>query len=195
MRRRNNLPKEIQAYFDAKRISDVICATFGDDDENLFFLYREKKEDGTTALSAFIGDVLPAEFREWLLDEDNKIKQEMESLRVVLGPDNSFVAWTSKSIRWSNIPKGLETTFQSWLTPAGWKSGPPRLVALGCSGAFFALSEYGASSYVLTGSMTTALEWFAACKQLDDFQWSSIQVGPARDCETRETCLIGPTVH
>ena len=36
---------------------------------------------------------------------------------------------------------------QVWLSPAGWKVGPPRMVALGADGAWFILSEYGAAAW------------------------------------------------
>ena len=67
-----------------------------------------------------------------------------EQFRASLGPNRSYFAWTSKRIRWQGIPAGLEKRVQSWLSPSGWKAGPPRIVALGPEGSYFALSEYGA---------------------------------------------------
>ncbi|KAF2999816.1 Phosphatidylglycerol/phosphatidylinositol transfer protein [Curvularia kusanoi] len=70
-------------------------------------------------------------------------------LRFFLGPDNSFIVWHPELIRWANLPPSLEDSLQSWLTPSGWRVGPPRIVTWGPEGAFFAMSEYGDVVYRL----------------------------------------------
>ncbi|KAF2676406.1 hypothetical protein K458DRAFT_379961 [Lentithecium fluviatile CBS 122367] len=69
--------------------------------------------------------------------------------RSFLGPDGSFIAWDPTLIRWANLPPSLEDSIQAWLTPSGWKAGPPRMVSWGEQDAFFALSEYGDVVYRL----------------------------------------------
>ncbi|KAF2125018.1 hypothetical protein P153DRAFT_300600 [Dothidotthia symphoricarpi CBS 119687] len=68
-------------------------------------------------------------------------------LRAFLGPEDSFIVWHPELIRWANLPAALEDTIQSWLTPSGWRVGPPRMVTWGPEGAFFAMSEYGEVAY------------------------------------------------
>ena len=70
-------------------------------------------------------------------------------LRCFLGPRESFIVWHPELIRWANLPSNLEDSLQSWLTPSGWRVGPPRIVTWGPEGAFFAMSEYGDVVYRL----------------------------------------------
>ncbi len=74
-------------------------------------------------------------------------------IRVSLGPNGSFFAWTSSRVRWHNIPDGLQKSIQSWLSPTGWSSGPPRIVSLGPQGCYFALSEYGFAAWSFPTSL------------------------------------------
>ena len=85
-------------------------------------------------------------FLDYCRDRDGNWLRD-ETFRVVLGPNKSFVAWDRSTIRWWNLPIGLEATIQGWLGPAGWVQGPPRIVALGKDSAFYAKSEYGATGY------------------------------------------------
>lgn len=69
---------------------------------------------------------------------------------------------------------------QSWLTPAGWKAGPPRMVTWGAHDAFFAMSEYGDVAYRLGAKeedewitwKETVEEW----KGEEGFVWSELAV-------------------
>lgn len=88
-----------------------------------------------------------------------------QQLRVSLGPNGSFFAWTSDRIRWQNLPPGLEKAIQGWLGPTGWTSGPPRLVSLGPDGSYFALSEYGACAWSFPDALIAKHPCF---KTLDD---------------------------
>jgi hypothetical protein len=92
------------------------------------------------------GDDTPRSLVQWLKDGTD------QHVRVALGPDNSFFAWDSKRVRWEGIPNNLQESIQGWLGPAGWISGPPRIVCLGCNGAYFALSEYGAAAWKSPGA-------------------------------------------
>ena len=109
------------------------------------------------------------------------------AVRVVLGPGESFVAWDVDAIRWSDVPKGLESALQSWLTPSGWDSGPPRLIALGHGGAFFALSEFGAYQWSMpsTASWSTGSKFFQTIEDSEDYSWTKIKV---RDRPTIQIC-------
>ncbi|ORY11341.1 hypothetical protein BCR34DRAFT_653153 [Clohesyomyces aquaticus] len=55
----------------------------------------------------------------------------------------SFIAWDPNFIRWRHLPDNLEAALQQWLTPAGWRYGPPRMVSWGHDSTFIAISEYG----------------------------------------------------
>lgn len=70
-------------------------------------------------------------------------------MRFFLGPGDSFIVWHPELIRWANLPPSLEDSLQSWLTPSGWRVGPPRIVTWGPEDAFFAMSEYGDVVYRL----------------------------------------------
>lgn len=97
-------------------------------------------------------------------------------LRAVLGPGDSFIVWHPELIRWANLPPNLEDALQSWLTPSGWRVGPPRIISWGPEGAFFAMSEYGEVSCQFGGDKAweiykeTVDEW----KAEKGFKWSSL---------------------
>lgn len=97
-------------------------------------------------------------------------------LRAFLGPDDSFIIWHPDLIRWGNLPANLEDALQSWLTPSGWRVGPPRMVTWGPEGAFFAMSEYGDVVYKLGDNdaweiyKETVEEW----KAEKGFLWSQL---------------------
>jgi hypothetical protein len=78
--------------------------------------------------------------------------------KVSFGPNDSFIAWDSKSIRWDALPARLEELVQSWLSPAGWLHGPPRNISLGQGGAYFAITEHNWWAYYgLPGDMANEL--------------------------------------
>ncbi|KAF1925240.1 uncharacterized protein M421DRAFT_424042 [Didymella exigua CBS 183.55] len=97
-------------------------------------------------------------------------------LRFCLGPNDSFIVWHPELIRWANLPPSLEDSLQSWLTPSGWRVGPPRIVTWGPEGAFFAMSEYGDVVYRLGDGDSweiykeTVEEW----KAEKGFSWSEL---------------------
>ncbi|KAL6711045.1 Phosphatidylglycerol/phosphatidylinositol transfer protein [Coniothyrium glycines] len=97
-------------------------------------------------------------------------------LRAFLGPNDSFIVWHPDLIRWASLPLSLEDVLQSWLTPSGWRVGPPRMVTWGPEGAFFAMSEYGDVVYRLGDGDSwdifkeTVEEW----KGEKGFSWSEI---------------------
>jgi len=142
--KRNNLPPPIMKLFSDGKVLDVRCACLGENPEKEYFFNCVEK-NGNQRLTKFYHSSLPKELLEYCSDEDGKWDKG-EHLRVVLGPNKSFFAWDRTSVRWSNLPAGLESTIQSWLSPAGWVQGPPRTIALGKDGAYFAMSEYGAWS-------------------------------------------------
>jgi hypothetical protein len=97
-------------------------------------------------------------------------------LRAFLGPDDSFIVWHPDLIRWGNLPSTLEDTLQSWLTPSGWRVGPPRIVTWGPDGAFFCMSEYGDVVYRLgdDDSWEIYAETIQEWKAEKSFQWSDL---------------------
>lgn len=119
------------------------------------------------------GDKLPPSLKTWLVDSKGFLKRGQQT-RVALGPNNSFFAWDTDSIRWSNIPPGLEEDIQEWLSPSGWLKGPPRIVDLGANGTYFAISEYGSPSVSNKpeGLLKQLLAWIGD----DDFSYDKIAV-------------------
>lgn len=97
-------------------------------------------------------------------------------LRFFLGPNDSYIVWHPELMRWANLPPSLEDSLQSWLTPSGWRVGPPRMVTWGPEGAFFAMSEYGDVVYRLGDEDSweiykeTVEEW----KAEQGFSWSEL---------------------
>lgn len=127
------------------------------------------------------GPGVPATFKVWLTDpETGKIRRNKHS-RVTFGLNESFVAWDSTSIRWHNVPTSLDEIFQEWLSPAGWKFGPPRIVCLGQEGAYLAITEHGWWAYKnLPGDMKAELD---ACGK----DYGVIQVGAKAHHRSRPT--------
>jgi hypothetical protein len=97
-------------------------------------------------------------------------------LRAFLGPDDSFIVWHPDLIRWGNLPLNLEDVLQSWLTPSGWRVGPPRIVTWGPEGAFFCMSEYGDVVYRLgdDDSWEIYTETIEEWKAEKGFQWNDL---------------------
>ncbi|KAF2656106.1 hypothetical protein K491DRAFT_692304 [Lophiostoma macrostomum CBS 122681] len=75
-----------------------------------------------------------------------------------------------------NLPRSLEGCLQNWLTPGGWRVGPPRIVTWGFGEAYFAISEYGEVKYETGLERSwiifeeTVEEWEAEAK----FEWSNL---------------------
>ena len=83
-----------------------------------------------------------------------------EHTRYSLGPNGSFFIWDNRRIRWHGIPDSLQNAVQSWLGPAGWTVGPPRIVTLGLNGSYFAISEYGSAAWFIPDCLPkTAKLW------------------------------------
>ena len=79
-------------------------------------------------------------------------------MKVSLGPDESFFAMTSTSLRWDKLPGGLEEVLQEWFSPKGWTAGPPAWVTLGFNESYIIVSEQGASGWDLADSYPTLLK-------------------------------------
>jgi hypothetical protein len=120
-----------------------------------------------------MGDDVPSTLVTWISEGVDR------QFRVSIGPDDSYIAWDSKRIRWENIPKGLEKVIQSWLSPTGWTSGPPRIISLGAQGAWFALSQYGSVAYSIPASLTHTHEHFTTLEEKiekEELKWSDLEV-------------------
>lgn len=149
-------------------MSDVRFACLGADPNNKYAFSIVDKAGQTT----FYFSNLPKALNEYLKDEKGNCAKG-DDLKVVLGPDDSFFAWDRTSMRWSNLPAGLESSLQGWLSPSGWLYGPPRVVALGKDGGYFALTEYGAWSYWMPASSPQTkreLDSAAALKMLEQVE-------------------------
>jgi hypothetical protein len=121
-----------------------------------------------------MGDGISKIMKDWL--NANLVN---EHTRFALGPNESFIIWDHRKIRWHGIPDGLQEVIQDWLGPAGWTDGPPRIVTMGTRGSYFAISEYGAAAWLIPDSLPeTAKVW----KKLKDahaegaFKYSDLEV-------------------
>ncbi|OCK86045.1 hypothetical protein K432DRAFT_377144 [Lepidopterella palustris CBS 459.81] len=150
------LPPKLLRLLTSDDISDVKWAAIGPGKESWVLLCTSSR--GSSELH--IGTGSPPALKTYLTNPKTHKSFCDPHLRVVFGPHSSFFAWCRTSIRWSNIPVSLEETVQSWLSPTGWKVGPPRMVALGADDAWFALSEYGAAAWdIPDGNESLAETW------------------------------------
>ena len=174
---RGNLPAEVETRLTDKTIGDIKAAAFGDTADKYFVRYSVAQNPASQGF--FYGDDNPKALNEYLRQRDaaGKLVRDLERLKVAFGPGDSFFAWDGESMRWGSLPAGLETSLQSWLSPAGWKAGPPRMVALGVEGSYFVMSEYGSVAYQLSGKMKSFNEDISSLEAKKDFAWSSIEVG------------------
>ncbi|KAI4627443.1 uncharacterized protein J4E87_004006 [Alternaria ethzedia] len=135
-----NLPASLQDLLLGRTVSEVHWAALGPAPDS--WILSSKDSSGKDSLRW--GPAIPARLQSIL----NKTWHSPH-LRAFLGPDDSFIIWHPELIRWANLPTPLEDALQSWLTPSGWRCGPPRIVTWGPEGAFFAMSEYGDVVYRL----------------------------------------------
>lgn len=105
--------------------------------------YYHTSSDWPLLQLSVIGPDVPAGFRNYLYDTETGQVVRNANMKVVFGPNYSFVAWDMTSIQWSNIPYGLERWISSELGPTGWYHGPPRLIALGADNAYLAVTTKG----------------------------------------------------
>ncbi|CAN9325385.1 unnamed protein product [Alternaria alternata] len=129
-----NLPSSLQDLLLGRSVSEVHWAALGPITES--WILSSKDSSGRNSLQW--GSSIPSRLQSILTKTWHS-----PHLRAFLGPDDSFIIWHPELIRWANLPPSLEDAVQSWLTPSGWRVGPPRIVTWGPEGAFFAMSEYG----------------------------------------------------
>lgn len=160
-----NLPTSLLALLSTAK--EVYWACLGPVPESWLVSFK----DATGRGSLQWGTLLPQRLRTVLIKSWHS-----PHLRFFLGPNESFIVWHPELIRWANLPPSLEDSLQSWLTPSGWRVGPPRIVTWGPEGAFFAMSEYGDVVYRLGDGDSwdiykeTVEEW----KAEEDFSWSEL---------------------
>ncbi|KAI4697812.1 uncharacterized protein J4E84_000945 [Alternaria hordeiaustralica] len=135
-----NLPASLQDLLLGRTVSDVHWAALGPAPDS--WILSSKDSSGKDSLRW--GPAIPTRLQSILTKTWHS-----PHLRAFLGPDDSFIIWHPELIRWANLPIPLEDALQSWLTPSGWRCGPPRIVTWGPEGAFFAMSEYGDVVYRL----------------------------------------------
>ncbi|KAH6612058.1 hypothetical protein C7974DRAFT_90569 [Boeremia exigua] len=163
--RHRNLPTSLLALL--ATASEVHWASLGPVPESWLLSFKDASGRSSIRWGALIPPRLQAVLgKTW----------HSPHLRFFLGPSDSFIVWHPELIRWASLPHSLEDSLQSWLTPSGWRVGPPRLVTWGPEGAFFALSEYGDVVYRLGDGDSwemyseTVEEW----KSEAGFAWSEI---------------------
>ncbi|KAH9869100.1 hypothetical protein J1614_008177 [Plenodomus biglobosus] len=167
-----NLPSSLRDLLVSSTVSEVHWAALGTVPDS--WVLSSKDAMGKNSLRW--GSSIPSRLQMIL----NKTWHSPH-LRCFLGPDDSFIIWHPELIRWANLPPALENAIQSWLTPSGWRAGPPRIATWGTDGAFFAMSEYGDVVYHFgekdeNGEVyweifkETVEEW----KAEKGFQWSSL---------------------
>jgi hypothetical protein len=135
-----NLPSTLKDLLLGSTVSEVHWAVLGPVSNS--WILSSKDSSGKNSLRW--GSSIPARLQAVL-----STTWHSPHLRAFLGPDDSFIIWHPDLIRWANLPPSLEDALQSWLTPSGWRVGPPRMVTWGPESAFFAMSEYGDVVYRL----------------------------------------------
>jgi hypothetical protein len=171
----HNLPADVQERFSSEKVADVCVASFGDTSDRYFFSLEvkgETDESERSIVSCYGGDC-----SETLKEYVNEVagRGDLPYLKVVLGPRDSFFAWDRVSMKWEGVPRGFESVIQKWLSPMGWKSGPPRIVAFGKDGAYFVKSEYGAWGLQSNdeGAMSLQFERLQKQDKIKDIEVSS----------------------
>ncbi|KAF2877560.1 hypothetical protein BDV95DRAFT_559558 [Massariosphaeria phaeospora] len=177
-----NAPLAFQELVHGGSVAEVSWAAFGPLKESWVLSYRDPSMKDKFAW----GISIPTRLRN-ILSKTTPSRH----LRVCLGPlaplsipvdyrCDSFVAWDPTFVRWGGLPSKLEDSLQSWLTPSGWKSGPPRIVTWGPQEAFFAMSEYGDVVYRLGSRTQTGEAWpifketVEEWKAEAEFHWSDL---------------------
>lgn len=162
-----NLPSPLQDLLRGSTVAELHWATLGPISDS--WLISFKDSTGTNALRW--GSSIPQRLQAILAKTWHS-----PHLRAFLGPNDSYIIWHPELIRWANLPPSLEDALQSWLTPSGWRVGPPRMVTWGLEGAFFTMSEYGNVVYRLGDGdaweiyKETVEEW----KAEKGFLWTSL---------------------
>ncbi|KAF2786908.1 hypothetical protein K505DRAFT_317612 [Melanomma pulvis-pyrius CBS 109.77] len=181
--RYRNLPPALLKLIVGGSVVDVHWAALGPVQESWVLSFKDA--NGKNNLGW--GSSIPPTLAQIL-----KTLTPTQHLRVFLGPKHSktsknnnnepsFIAWDPTFIRWSGLPPPLEACLQSWLTPAGWKFGPPRTMTWNAKGAFFAKSEYDEVMYEMGSRegledddwppfQDTVREW----NEEADFEWSDV---------------------
>lgn len=136
----HNLPSSLRDLVTGRTLAEVYWACLGPHADS--WILSSKETTGKNSLRW--GSNIPPRLQAILTKTWHS-----PHLRAFLGPNDSFIIWHPDLIRWANLPVNLEDALQSWLTPSGWRVGPPRMLTWGPEGAFFAMSEYGDVVYRL----------------------------------------------
>lgn len=163
-----NLAQPLRDLLNGSTITEINWAALGPDPQSWVINFRDVSNTNTVRWGSSIPPSLITILKKtW----------HTPHLRLFLGPKASFFIWHPELIRWAGLPLALEETIQSWLTPSGWKVGPPRLIAWGLSDAFFVLSEYGTVAYGfgIDKSWTIYRETIEEWKAEKSFAWSSLE--------------------
>ncbi|KAH8729060.1 hypothetical protein GQ44DRAFT_756942 [Phaeosphaeriaceae sp. PMI808] len=162
-----NLPLPLQDLLRGSTAADLQWATLGPSPNSWLLSFKDPTGTNTLRWGSSVPQRLQAILaKTW----------HSPHLRAFLGPNDSFIIWHPDLIRWANLPSNLEDAIQSWLTPSGWRVGPPRMVTWGPEGAFFTMSEYGNVVYRLGDDDTwdiykeTVEEW----KAEKGFLWTNL---------------------
>ncbi|KAF1976194.1 hypothetical protein BU23DRAFT_42747 [Bimuria novae-zelandiae CBS 107.79] len=167
--RYHSLPPTLLTLITSGSVLDVHWASLGQTPTSWILSFRDSSSTHNLAW----GTSIPPRLEKVL----SKLTPSPH-LRVFLGQEGSYIAWDPTFVRWAGLPDRLEDTLQSWLTPAGWRAGPPRMVSWGPADAFFAMSEYGDVAYRLGPRAPdewpiwreTVEEW----KAERGFRWSAV---------------------
>lgn len=133
------------------KITEIHCVALGETKGNFFFCWSQKQAGGGSSTHFVDGPGLPPQLRKWLFTIDAAGKslprpeRAYHKTRVVLGPNQSFVAWDDTSCRWSGVPEGMEECLQSWYAVTTGQN-VIRTAALGRDGEYILVAQSGAYS-------------------------------------------------
>ncbi|KAF2014349.1 hypothetical protein BU24DRAFT_423328 [Aaosphaeria arxii CBS 175.79] len=165
--RYRDLPPTLHQLIVGGSVVDVHWAALGAESDSWVLSFKDRESKNNLG---------------WGVNTPKKLQDILKSLtptphfRAFLGPEGSFIAWDPTFIRWVGLPAGLEAALQSWLTPAGWKAGPPRLVTWGAGNTYFAISEYGEIKYRVgsSGSWSVLSDTVDEWNSEGEFDWSDL---------------------
>ncbi|KAF2196686.1 hypothetical protein GQ43DRAFT_476097 [Delitschia confertaspora ATCC 74209] len=171
-----NIPKSLKSLLRSEGLGQIYHVSLGPDEDSWVCSYRNSQGQVETAHGASIPRALESFLSS--ISPSPHLKVSFGPRHSTLESSRSFFASSPSGFRWSHLPDSLEDTLQSWLTPCGWKVGPPRIVVLGAGGAYFALSEHGDCDYSfeIDGGDFSALwqetvdEW----EEESDFDWDDV---------------------
>ena len=164
----SDLPEQLYEAIgsNARNVDNFVACAFGPDEQH-FMTFRQRGGKITQRRHH-----LPSKLNDWLY-RNSRYTRNLETLRVVLGPNNSFFAMDKNGLRWDGVPPKLDQLLQESMTLEGWKS-PPKVVALGIDGTFILVDWKGNIKRDLQGRYDDLEKYLSAQNTGQDIEFISL---------------------